>query len=35
MNLHTPGNLIFDKGTKTISGKKPAFSTNGAGSAGG
>jgi hypothetical protein len=33
MNTHTYGHLIFDKGAKTIQwGKKPAFSTNGAGS---
>ena len=34
MNLHTYGHLIFDKETKTTSGKKTAFSTNGAGSTG-
>jgi hypothetical protein len=35
MNPHTYGHLIFDKGAKTIQWKKAAFSTNGAGSAGG
>jgi len=30
MNPHTYGNLIFDKGAKTIQSKKRAFSTNGA-----
>jgi hypothetical protein len=34
MNPHTYAHLIFDKGAKTISGKKTAFSTNGAGSTG-
>jgi hypothetical protein len=34
MNLHTYGHFIFDKGTKTISGKKTAFSANGAGTTG-
>jgi hypothetical protein len=34
MNPHTYGHLIFDKETKTTSGKKTAFSTNGAGSTG-
>jgi len=36
MNLHTYGQLIFDKGTKNIQ-RKPfvAFSTNDAGSTGG
>jgi hypothetical protein len=33
MNPHTYGHLIFDKGAKT-SGKKTAYSTNGAGSTG-
>ena len=33
MNLHTYGQLIFDKGAKTIQWKK-AFSSNGAGSTG-
>jgi hypothetical protein len=35
MKPHTFGHLIFDKGAKTIWWKKTAFSTNGAGSAGG
>jgi hypothetical protein len=35
MNPHTYGHLIFDKGAKIISGKKTAFSTNGAGTSGG
>jgi hypothetical protein len=36
MNPHTFGHLIFDKGAKTILwGKKTAFSTNSAVSAGG
>ena len=35
MNPHTYGHLIFDKGAKTTSGKKTAFSTNGAGTTGG
>jgi hypothetical protein len=36
MNPHTYGHMIFDKGAKTIQWKKkPAFSTNGAGSTGG
>jgi hypothetical protein len=35
MNPHTYGHLIFDKGAKTISGKKTAFSTNGSHSTGG
>jgi hypothetical protein len=36
MNPQTYDHLIFDKGAKTIQwGKKPAFSTNGAGSTGG
>jgi hypothetical protein len=35
MNPHTYGHLIFDKGAKTIQWeKKPAFSTNGAGTTG-
>jgi hypothetical protein len=36
MNPHTYGHLLFDKGAKTIqsSGKKTAFSTNGAGTNG-
>ena len=35
MNPHTYGHLIFDKGAKTIkSGKKTAFSANGAGTTG-
>ena len=35
MTPHTYGHLIFDKGAKTIQWKKTAFSTNGAGTAGG
>jgi hypothetical protein len=35
MNPHTYGHLIFDKGAKPSSGKKTAFSTNGAGTTGG
>jgi hypothetical protein len=35
MNPHTYGHLIFDKEVKPSSGKKTAFSTNGAGSTGG
>ena len=35
MNPHTYGHLIFDKGVKPSSGKKTAFSTNGAGTTGG
>jgi hypothetical protein len=35
MNPHTYGYLIFDKGTEPSSGKKTAFSTNGAGTTGG
>jgi hypothetical protein len=35
MNPHTYGHLIFDKGAKTIQGKKIQFSTNGAGSTSG
>jgi hypothetical protein len=35
MNPHTCGHLILDKGAKTISRKKKAFSSNGAGSTGG
>jgi hypothetical protein len=35
MNAQTYGHLILTKGAKTISGKKIAFSTNGAGSTGG
>jgi hypothetical protein len=36
MNQHTYGHLIFDKGAKkTSSGKKTAFSRNGAGTTGG
>jgi hypothetical protein len=37
MNPHTYVQLIFDKGAKTIQWgeKKPAFSTNGAGTTGG
>jgi hypothetical protein len=34
MNPHTYGYLIFDKGAKPSSGKKTAFSTNGAGKTG-
>ena len=34
MNPHTYGHLIFDKGAKPSSGKKTAFSTNGAGTTG-
>jgi hypothetical protein len=34
MNPHTYGHLIFDKEAKSSSGKKTAFSTNGAGSTG-
>jgi hypothetical protein len=34
MNPHTYGHLIFDKRAKPSSGKKTAFSTNGAGSTG-
>jgi hypothetical protein len=35
MNPHNYGQLIFDKGLKSSSGKKTAFSTNGAGPTGG
>ena len=35
MNPHTYGHLIFDKGAKTSSGRKTAFSTNGTGTTGG
>jgi hypothetical protein len=35
MNPHTYGHLIFDKELKPSSGKKTAFSTNGAGTTGG
>jgi hypothetical protein len=35
MNPHTYGHLIFEKGAKTSSGRKTAFSTNGAGTTGG
>jgi hypothetical protein len=35
MNPHTCGHLFFDKGAKPSSGKKTAFSTNGAVSTGG
>jgi hypothetical protein len=35
MNPHTYGHVIFDKGPKTISEKKMAFTTNHAGSTGG
>jgi hypothetical protein len=34
MNAHTYSHLIFDKGAKTIHGKKTAFSTNGVGTTG-
>jgi hypothetical protein len=34
MNPHTYGHLIFDKEAKSSSGKKTAFSTNGAGTTG-
>jgi hypothetical protein len=34
MNPHTYGQLIFDKGSKTIQWKKDSISTNGAGSTG-
>ena len=34
MNPHTYGQLIFDKGAKTIQWKKDSISTNGAGSTG-
>jgi hypothetical protein len=34
MNLYTYGHLIFGKGVKPSSGKKTAFSTNGAGTIG-
>ena len=35
MNPHTYGQLIFDNGIKPCSGKKSAFSKNGAGTTGG
>jgi hypothetical protein len=35
INTHTYGHLIFERELKTPSGKKTAFSTNGAGSTGG
>jgi hypothetical protein len=34
MNPHSYGHLTFDKGAKTFSGKKTAYSTNGAGTTG-
>jgi hypothetical protein len=34
MNTHAYGQLIFDKGAKTIQWKKTAFSTNGGGTTG-
>jgi hypothetical protein len=35
MSPHTYGHLIFDRGAKTITGKKTEFSTNGPGTTGG
>jgi hypothetical protein len=35
MNPHNYGHLIFEKDLKSFSGKKTAFSTNGAGTTGG